>query len=61
LIEQGDDRAITPERLRAFAETARRQMRLERGGYRRDHLRARAQRVEVAEREVRSSDQRPGC
>ena len=28
-------------------------MRLENGGYRRDHLRALAQRVEVAEREVR--------
>ncbi len=36
-----------------LAETARRHSRLEGGGYRRDHLRARAQRVEVADGEVR--------
>ncbi len=38
---------------RTFAETARRHIRLEGGGYRRDHLRALAQRVEVADGEVR--------
>src|SRR5690606_33078403 len=36
-----------------FAATARDRIRLEGGGYRRDHLRALAQRVEVAEGEVR--------
>jgi site-specific DNA recombinase len=36
-----------------FAATARKRMRIEGGGYRRDHLRALAQRVEVAGREVR--------
>ena len=39
--------------LRKFAVTARKRMRIEGGGYRRDHLRALARRVEVADREVR--------
>src|SRR3546814_3821549 len=39
--------------LRKFASTARRRLRLEGGGYRRDHLRALAQRVEVDKGEVR--------
>jgi len=37
----------------AFAQKARERIRLPGGGYRRDHLRALAQRVEVADREVR--------
>ena len=45
--------AITPEQLGRFAVVARRRMRGKDGGFRRDHLRALAQRVEVAEREVR--------
>ncbi len=45
--------AITPDSLRRFAQTARRRMRGPEGGYRRDHLRALAQRVEVADGEVR--------
>src|SRR3546814_18217119 len=39
--------------LRKFSSTARRRLRLEGGGYRRDHLRALAQRVEVDKGEVR--------
>ncbi|MCG2842613.1 hypothetical protein L6Q21_16690 [Sandaracinobacter sp. RS1-74] len=39
--------------LRKFATTARERIRPEGGGYRRDHMRALAQRVEVAEGEVR--------
>jgi hypothetical protein len=39
--------------MRNFAETERRHIRLEGGGYRRDHLRALAQRLEVADGEVR--------
>lgn len=39
--------------LRTFADTAQRHIRLEGGGYRRDHLRALAQRVEVSDGEVR--------
>ena len=45
--------SITPQALKAFARTARRRMRTEPGGYRRDHLRALAQRVEVDAEEVR--------
>jgi len=36
-----------------FARTARERIRIDSGGYRRDHLRALAQRVEVTDREVR--------
>jgi hypothetical protein len=36
-----------------FSRTAREGLRLESGGYRRDHLRAFAKRVEVADNEVR--------
>ncbi|MDR3512503.1 MAG: recombinase family protein [Caulobacteraceae bacterium] len=47
--------AITPAMVGRFAEVARQRMRIDGGGggYRRDHLRALAQRVEVAEGEVR--------
>ena len=44
---------ITPQALKTFARHARRRMRTESGGYRRDHLRALAQRVEVDAKEVR--------
>jgi site-specific DNA recombinase len=44
---------ITPAHVAAFAEKARERVRLPGGGYRRDHLRALAQRVEVADHEVR--------
>ena len=44
---------ITPQALKTFAKQARRRMRTENGGYRRDHLRALAQRVEVDVKEVR--------
>jgi site-specific DNA recombinase len=44
---------ITPQALKIFASQARRRMRTESGGYRRDHLRALAQRVEVDAKDVR--------
>jgi site-specific DNA recombinase len=44
--------AITPQALKTFARTARKRMRTD-GGYRRDHLRALAQRVEVDQKELR--------
>ncbi len=44
---------ITPAKLRSFADAARQRLRGPDGRYRRDHLRALAQRVEVAEREVK--------
>jgi site-specific DNA recombinase len=45
--------SITPHALKTFARQARKRMRTENGGYRRDHLRALAQRVEVDRKEVR--------
>jgi site-specific DNA recombinase len=44
---------MTPQALKTFARQARKRMRTESGGYRRDHLRALAQRVEVDAKEVR--------
>jgi hypothetical protein len=44
---------ITSRALKKFARQARRRMRTDSGGYRRDHLRALAQRVEVDRNEVR--------
>ena len=54
--EDAIDRAgptITPQTLKTFARTARKRMRIDGGGYRRDHLRALAQRVEVDQKELR--------
>ena len=45
--------SITPQALKTFARQARRRTHTESGGYRRDHLRALAQRVEVDAKEVR--------
>jgi site-specific DNA recombinase len=45
--------SITPQALKTFARQARKRMHAENGGYRRDHLRALAQRVEVDAKEVR--------
>ena len=44
---------LASQALKTFACQARRRMRTESGGYRRDHLRALAQRVEVDAKEVR--------
>ena len=43
----------TPAKLHAFADAARTRLRGPDGGYRRDHLSALAQRVEVADGEIR--------
>src|SRR5579883_40529 len=53
MLESSGQQAITPKMVRKFVRTARERMRIEGGGYRRDHLRALAQRVEVADKEVR--------
>ena len=45
--------SITPQALKTLATQARKRMRTDGGGYRRDHLRALAQRVEVDAKEVR--------
>ncbi|HVR55574.1 MAG TPA: hypothetical protein VMT72_01945 [Pseudolabrys sp.] len=39
--------------MKAFARTARKRVRIDGGGYHRDHLRALAQRVEVDQKELR--------
>jgi site-specific DNA recombinase len=44
---------VTAQALTRFARTARKRMRTDSGGYRRDHLRALAQRVEVDAKEIR--------
>jgi site-specific DNA recombinase len=44
---------ITTQSIKTFARTARKRMRIEDGGYRRDYLRALAQRIEVDAPELR--------
>ncbi|HEX7073862.1 MAG TPA: hypothetical protein VF226_07455 [Hyphomicrobiaceae bacterium] len=61
MLQNSGQKAVTPQMLRKFAATARERIRLDGGGYRRDHLRALAQRVEVADGEVRIWDRSPGC
>jgi site-specific DNA recombinase len=53
MLESSAQQAVTPRMVQRFARTARERIRIDGGGYRRDHLRALAQRVEVADREVR--------
>ena len=53
MLQNSGQQAVTPQMLSKFARTARQRIRLEGGGYRRDHLRALAQRVEVDIGEVR--------
>ena len=45
--------SITPQSVKTFARQARKRLRTESGGYRRDYLRALAQRVEVDAKELR--------
>jgi hypothetical protein len=47
------ERGATTQSIKAFARTARKRMRIEGSGYRRDYLRALAQRVEVDAQELR--------
>ncbi len=53
VTESSSRQAITPQMVREFASTARARIKIDGGGYRRDHLRALAQRVEIADKEVR--------
>jgi len=53
MLESSSHQAVTPAMVETFAQTARKRIKVDGGGYRRDHLRAFAQRVEVAEGEVR--------
>ncbi|XSC42325.1 hypothetical protein ACF1BQ_028170 [Bradyrhizobium sp. RDT10] len=47
--------------VKTFADVARERLRLRDGGYRRDHLRALAQRIEVAEKKSASWDRSQNC
>ena len=49
----GRGQPFTTQSIKAFARTARKRMRIDGGGYRRDYLRALAQRVEVDAQELR--------
>jgi site-specific DNA recombinase len=51
-LESAGQQTVTPAMVRRFAATARERLRITGGGYRSDHLRALAQRVEVADSEV---------
>uniref|UniRef100_E6VP48 Resolvase domain n=1 Tax=Rhodopseudomonas palustris (strain DX-1) TaxID=652103 RepID=E6VP48_RHOPX len=51
-LDSSGNQSVTVDMIDAFASEARKGLRLEGGGYRRDHLRAFAQRVEVADTEV---------
>jgi hypothetical protein len=53
MAESAGQQAITPAMVQKLARTARECIRTDGGGYRRGHLRALAQRVEVADGEVR--------
>ena len=53
MAETAGQQAITPAMVQKFARTARERIRIDGGGYRREHLRALAQRVEVADGEIR--------
>ncbi len=53
MLESSAQQSITPQMVHRFARTARERIRIDGGGYRRDHLRALAQRVEIADHEVR--------
>lgn len=52
-LDNSGGHEITPAMIDTLSSAAREKLRLEGGGYRRDHLRAFAQRVEVADKEVR--------
>ncbi|MCR4268437.1 recombinase family protein [Nitratireductor sp. ZSWI3] len=52
-LDSSGNQGVSPDMLKGFVRRARERIRLDDGGYRRDHLRALAQRVEVADDEVR--------
>ncbi|GLS38920.1 hypothetical protein GCM10010869_45170 [Mesorhizobium tianshanense] len=53
MLDSTGNQAVMPDMIEGFANVARERLRLEGGGYWRDHLRTLAQRVEVADTEVR--------
>src|SRR3546814_15721540 len=53
MLESPGHSALSPAMIEGFARRARERIRGHEGGYRRDHLRALAQRVEVADDAIR--------
>lgn len=53
-LDISGDQGVTLDMRKGFARKARERLRLDDDGYRRDHLRALAQRVVVADAEVRN-------
>ncbi len=53
LLDSPGQTAISPAMIRGFSQSARERIRASEGGYRRDHLRSLAQRVEVADDAIR--------
>jgi len=53
MAESAGQQTVTPAMVQKFASTAGERIRIDGGAYRREHLRALAQRVEVADKEVR--------
>ena len=56
---EGDDNRVTPELLRRFGVEARKKIRDREGGFRRHHLQALVQRVEVGADEIRIGGSKP--
>ncbi len=61
MLESSDQQGVTPQMFQRFAKTARERIRIDRGGYGRDHLRALAQWVEVAAPRSASSARKAVC
>ncbi|MGO4712164.1 recombinase family protein [Bradyrhizobium sp. 2TAF24] len=59
MLDSAGNQKVTPDMIGTFSRAARDGLRLEGGGYRRDHLRALAQRIEVADTEVRIMGSKP--
>jgi hypothetical protein len=53
MLQNSGNQAVTPQLLNSFARTPRDRIRLPGGGFRRNHLRAPALRVEVTDGEAR--------
>jgi len=61
MLETSGQQTITPQMVQRFARTAREWIKIDGRDYRRDHLRALAQRVEVADARSASSARRAIC
>lgn len=57
--DEGADNRLTPELLRRFGVEARKKIRAKDGGFRRNHLQALVQRVEVGADEIRIKGTKP--